>query len=108
MNNEQLRALHEAAGDYPTLKAVMADGVFTCPLCQGQGEIEAECVREGTSLHGTGLNVSIVGVQIYGFGHGMDAMEKLVPAMINELPRLLQESDELRALKAAHAALLTT
>ncbi len=86
----QMRALLAKAGEFPRLEPVVSQGkTYVCPMCDGNGDIEDERVKEGQVTHGTGVDFSIVGIQAYGFGDGYAAMEELMPLAINNLPALL-------------------
>jgi hypothetical protein len=85
----QLRELMCKAGEYPRLEPVGSNWkYYACPLC-GEGSIEDERVSEGVVTHGVGLDISIVGIQAFGFGDGVAAMEKLIPLALHHLPALL-------------------
>lgn len=87
---KQLRELLEKAGEYPKLEPVGSCGkVYAFPMCDGQGDIEDECISEGVVGHDVGINFSVVGIQVYGIGEAMAAMEKLIPLVLHKLPALL-------------------
>jgi hypothetical protein len=89
----QLRELLRRAGEYPRLEPVGSQGkYYTCPLC-GEGSIEDERVSEGVVTHGVGLDISIVGIQVFGFGDGVAAMAALIPLALHHLPALLAIAD---------------
>ncbi len=90
----KLRELLEKAGKYPALEPVGSRGTrYTCPVCQGEGDIDDEFVKEGQVTSGEGLDISIVGVQVFGFGDGMEAMDKLIPTALHALPALLDVAE---------------
>jgi hypothetical protein len=91
MTTQHLRELLAKAGKYPKLEPVSdpVDRQYRCPLCAGEGTIDAEFVSKGTEEIEAGINTSLVGVQVYGIGDAMTAMEELVPLVIQALPALL-------------------
>ena len=94
---DELKGLLEKAGKYPALDPIRehADGwTYRCPMCDGSGEIDADHVKEGTETVGGGILTSIVGVQVFGIGDAMQAMEKLVPMAIDALPELIATSED--------------
>lgn len=97
----KLRELLEKAGTYPDLEPVGPGKTYTCPLCDGAGDIDSEHVKEGQVSRGAGLDISIVGVQVYGFGQGMAAMELLIPTIVHHLPALLDVAEASNALDRA-------
>lgn len=88
----RLRELIKAAGEWPDLEPEdQSDGSFRCPLCDGQGEIEAEHVKDGRREYGNDSWFSLVGVQVYGVGDAMASMEALLPLLIKHTPALLDQ-----------------
>ena len=79
----QIEALHSAAGKWPTepVQDSIVSGYYECPACNGEGSIDAEFVCR--------MHAGLVGVQVYGIGDQMAAMEKLLPLVIDEIPSLL-------------------
>jgi hypothetical protein len=90
----KLRALLAKAGKWPTepVKSY-EDGYFDCPACDGCGQIPAEDVRQ--------IHAGLVGVQIFGIGDQMAAMEELVPLLLQHGPTLLSELEALREVERA-------
>jgi hypothetical protein len=96
----QLRELMRRSGEYPRLEPVGSSGkIYTCPLCDGQGDIEDEHISEGVVTHDRGVDFSIVGIQTFGFGDGYLAMEKLIPLTINALPALLAIAEAAQSMQ---------
>lgn len=88
----RLRELIAKVGEWPDLGPEdRSDGSFRCPLCDGQGDIDAEFVRDGRREYGNDSWFSIVGVQVYGVGDAMAAMEELLPLLIKHAPSLLDQ-----------------
>lgn len=88
----RLRELIAKVGEWPDLGTEdRSDGSFRCPLCDGQGDIDAEFVRDGRREYGNDSWFSIVGVQVYGVGDAMAAMEELLPLLIKHVPSLLAQ-----------------
>lgn len=76
-----LRDLLAKAGEWPTDHIQDKEsGYYRCPLCE-EGEIEAELVHR---VHG-----GLAGVQVYGFGDQVTAMEQLMPVVVWHLPAIL-------------------
>lgn len=79
---EELRGLLAEAGKWPDELIPEGDGkYFECPACGGEGSIEGEVVHC--------LHAGLVGVQVYGIGDQMAAMEKLLPLLIRHGPALI-------------------
>lgn len=99
----EIKRLMELAGKYPALTPVQTKPYCTyeCPLCGGSGEIEDYHVSEGTETVGGGINTSIVGVQVFGIGEAMEAMEKLIPMMCNAMPAIIERMEKLEAVANA-------
>lgn len=93
---DELKDLLTKAGQYPELQLVhnATDKVYECPLCGGSGDIEGVHVSQGTATSGSGLDISITGVQVFGIGDAMQAMEKLIPLAIHHLPELITASED--------------
>jgi hypothetical protein len=85
----KLRALLAKAGKWPTEPVKSYEtGYFDCPACGGCGQIAAEDVKQ--------IHAGLVGVQIFGIGDQMAAMEELVPLLLQHGPALLSELEALR------------
>jgi hypothetical protein len=97
MNTKRLRDLLTEAGKWPKLEPVESGKYryYDCPLCGGEGKIAADFVSEGQEIYGEDsmVSCSIVGVQVYGIGDAMAAMEKLIPLLIEAAPALLDLVD---------------
>ncbi len=89
-----LKALMAQAGEWPPLatEGGDGDGYLRCPACDGEGAIDAECMKT--------LHAGLVGVQVYGIGDQMAAMEKLMPLLIRAGPALVEIAE---AAKEANA-----
>jgi len=88
-NTDKLRGLLARAtpGDLTTAERAQ-DEVIECPVCQGDGEVEAKdyCNFDHKAL----------GVQFYGIGHEFGAHEELWREVMAQLPALLDEVERLR------------
>lgn len=89
----RLQALSDAAtpGDLSTAERHTESEIVECPMCNGDGEVEATdyCNFDGVAL----------GVQFYGIGREFGAHEALWKALRNAVPDIieaLRERDELR------------
>lgn len=93
----ELRELLAAAtpGNLSTAERHTPSECVECPMCQGDGEIEAAdyCNFDGKAL----------GVQFYGIGNEFGAHERLWSATIKALPMLLDLAE--RATSAREEAL---
>jgi hypothetical protein len=80
---EELKALMATAGKWPTEPQTDGtDGFYNCPVCDGEGTVDAEFVKRA--------HAGCTGVQIYGIGDQMAAMEKLLPLLFTDyLPKLI-------------------
>jgi len=96
IDTKQLRDLLATAGKWPNEveKINEADGsYYTCPACDGEGTIDAELVKT--------MHAGLVGVQVFGFGEPMEAMEELIPEIIYKLPAILDRLERLEAVAKA-------
>lgn len=88
---ERLKELHFEAGQWPTeVIRDREDGFYECPACGGEGSIDAELVHR--------LHAGCVGMQVYGIGEQMTAMEQLMPLLMEHLPALLEVAEEASVL----------
>lgn len=97
MNPEQTDELTEllakaTPGNLLTAESV-TDEVIECPVCQGEGEVDA---RDYCNFDHKAL-----GVQFYGIGDEFLAHERLWSAVMNVLPTLLDQHDAAAARIAA-------
>lgn len=98
---EKLRELYAAVtlGNLATAERHIASEFIQCPVCDGQGEVEAAdyCNFDHKAL----------GVQFYGIGAEFGAHEQLWTAVMANLPTLIDAIADLRArndalVKAGH------
>jgi len=84
---EELKALLAQAGKWPERTLVgEGEGHHECPTCGGDGTVSPDFVRD----HHAGC----VGVQVYGIGDEMAAMEKLLPLLFTDyLPGLIAAAE---------------
>jgi len=96
----QIEALHSAAGKWPSdpVPDGIVSGYYECPACNGEGSVDAELVSR--------MHAGLVGVQVYGIGDQMAAMEKLLPLMIESLPSLIAYIRALEKVRDAARAIL--
>lgn len=89
---EELKALLTQAGKWPTEPQTDGtDGFYNCPVCDGDGTVDAEFVK---SAH-----AGCTGVQIYGIGDQMTAMEKLLPLLFTDyLPQLIAVAEAAKVM----------
>lgn len=92
---EKLRELYAAVtlGNLATAERHIASEFIQCPVCDGQGEVEAAdyCNFDHKAL----------GVQFYGIGAEFGAHEQLWTAVMANLPTLIDAIADLRARNAA-------
>lgn len=92
---EKLRELYAAVtlGNLATAERHIASEMITCPVCSGDGEVEAAdyCNFDHKAL----------GVQFYGIGTEFGAHEQLWTAVMANLPTLIDAIADLRARNEA-------
>jgi hypothetical protein len=88
----KLRELIAAAPKWPDVKAVAEDGGtgYSCPLCDGEGSVDAAYVEDRRS------DIWAGGYLFYGFGDEHLKLDALVREMIATVPDLLDEHETLR------------
>lgn len=74
-------------GDLSTAE-VVDEGLVTCPICDGEGDVEAK--------HFTNIDDKALGVQFYGIGTDFGVHEELWSALIKAAPDLITELRQLR------------
>jgi hypothetical protein len=85
---KRLRDLLAKAPRWPAkIQHADSEGYLDCPLCDGQGSLPVEQVEE---LRWGPGDVAVGGIQVYGIGEEMGAMEVLIPQLIKIAPALLE------------------
>ncbi len=96
---EELKSLLATAGKWPDELALDVDeGCYECPACGGKGIIDADLVKT--------IHSGCVGMQIYGIGDQMVAMEKLLPLMVAMLPQLIAVAEASQRIRESHRSLM--
>jgi hypothetical protein len=92
---ERLRKLLTDAPAFPSQPHEVSNGqgFYHCPVCDGDGSLDAELVSE---LRWGPGDAAIGGVQVYGIGDPHAALDSLIPQAIKAIPGLLDEIEALR------------
>lgn len=86
-DHAELRVLCELMRSPVKLKAV-EDGRYPCPMCDGEGEVEAELVSD--------YRVGTAGLQVYGCSDDLTMTEKWVTGAPAMVLNVIEELDRLR------------